>query len=171
MFVISVYGRAGQGVDSALAVLAKSAVATQLYAQSIFFPSQERRGPAVFGQVKIDKNNMLSKQVEDYDMALVLDSSLDIKNILSSGKERSAVITNSSEKFVSPLLKKKKMKSYFLNASDIALRTAAKPMPNMAVLGAFVKLYPKISLKSVRSFVEHNKDHLTALEEGYKAVR
>ncbi len=171
MFVISVYGRAGQGVESAVAMLAESISATQASVQALFFPSQERSGPPVFGQVKTDKGPMLSKQVEDYDMALVFDKGLDVKNILTHGKERASVIVNSAEKVVTPLAKKKKMKTYFLDASSIALRATAMPMPNIAMLGALVKLYPRLPLKNMRTLVEQSKEQLAALEEGYKTVR
>jgi pyruvate ferredoxin oxidoreductase gamma subunit len=171
MFVISIYGRAGQGVDSAIDVLSKSLAATGLNVQALFFPSQERRGPPVSGIVKVDKTGILSKQVEDYDIALVFDKSLDIKTILNSGKERSVVIMNSAEKFASPLLKKKKMKSYFLNATDVALRTTGRPMPNIAMLGALAKIYARLPLKNLRQLVEQSKEQVAALEEGHKTVK
>lgn len=169
MFVISIYGRAGQGVESAVMTLAKS-IPIQLKTQAIFFPSQERYA-AVFGQIKIDKIHILSKQIENYDIAVVFDRGLDTKNIVRIGKERSSVIFNSEEKIINPLIKKKKMKSYFLNATDIALRNTGKPMINISMLGAAAKLYPKIPLKNLRALVEQNKEQLMALEEGYKNVR
>lgn len=152
-------------------MLAKAATTSQLRAQAIFFPSQERRGPPVFGQVKIDKAPILSKQIEDYDMALVFDKDLDLKSIISSGNERSSLIFNSPEKIVTNTIKNKKMKSYFLNATSIALSTTGKPMPNIAMIGALAKMYAKIPLKNFRSLVEQSKEQTSALEEGYKSVR
>jgi 2-oxoacid:acceptor oxidoreductase gamma subunit (pyruvate/2-ketoisovalerate family) len=172
MIAVSIHGRSGQGVETAVSALSKAVFSSGFYVQSVFFPAQERRGSHVWGLVKIDKNPVLSKQIEQPDMALIFSCNLDVKAIASGVKERGFIIFNSPEKIVTTAMKRNRVKSYFVNAAAIGLSVANKPMPNMAMLGAFVKCFGKISLKSVKSSVEYlGKEQTVAVEEGFKAVK
>ncbi len=172
MFVISVHGRSGQGVETAISSLAKAALSSDLYAQAVFFPSQERKGSYVWGLVKMDKNPIPSKQLEHPDIALVFNTNLDIKAIVNDVKEKGISIFNTSEKIAMPVMKKKKIKSYSVDATGIAMRTINKPIPNMAMLGAVVKYFNKLTLKSVKAAIASmEKENAVAVEEGFKMVK
>lgn len=172
MFVISVHGRSGQGVETALTVLAKAVSCTGLNVQSIFFPSQERRGAHVWGLVKIDKGAISSKQIEQPDIALILNTNLDIKSITANVKEKGVVVFNSTEKIVLPVMKRNRLKFFSVDGTGIAMKTINKPIPNMALLGAAAKYYNKLTLKGIKSSMpDIDKENVIAIEEGFKMVK
>lgn len=172
MIVVSVRGRAGQGAESAVNVLARAAAASGLNVQSLFFPSQERRGAPVFGLVKMDKAPITSRQPEPTDFSLILDSTLDTKDAIESAKEGSAIIINTSEKVNTQPMKKKRVKAYALDATGVSLTVTGRAMPNMAMLGALAKNFNKISMKSIKTAAETiAKENLASVDEGYKNVK
>ncbi len=172
MITVSIHGRGGQGVSTAISVLSKTAFSSGFYVQSIFFPAQERRGSHVWGIVKMDKNPIISKQMENPDIALVFTTNIDIKAIADTVREKGIIIFNASEKIIFPAVKKKKLKTYFVDATGIAMRSINKPIPNMAMLGAFAKYFNKISLKGIKSAASHmEKENAVGLDEGFNTVK
>jgi len=160
------YGRSGQGVKTAIRIFSKACFMSGYYVQSFVFT----RGKTLptRGFVKIDKNPILSKQVEDPDFYLIFDPSL----IEKSFKDSSIVIFNSPEKLVFAQLKKHKIKTYFVDATEIALTHMKANVPNTAMLGALAKLFNKISMKNIKAAMEDmQKESFLAFDEGYKNVR
>ena len=140
------------------------------YVQSFAFIGRGRRAFPVKGYVKIDKTPIMSKQVEEADFTMLLDPTidLDVKNM----KEKSVVILNSSEKLASPQLKKRKVKVYFVDATEIALTHLKSNTPNTAMLGALAKAFPKISMKAIKTSMEGMpKENIVAFDEGYKGAK
>ncbi|MBI3190918.1 2-oxoacid:acceptor oxidoreductase family protein [archaeon] len=169
MIVISIHGRKGQGVETAVKTLAKAAHTSNFHVQSIFFPSS--KSSREWGLVKIDKNFILSKQKEHSDIALVFETRQDNKNVISNIKTKGIVIFNSSEKIVTPQLKKAGIKSYFLDATTIGIGHMNKPLTDMSMLGALAKYFNKITLKSLKSAsADVYKDAGSSIDEGYKSV-
>ena len=120
--------------------------------------------------MKIDKTPIMSKQVEEPDFTMVFDPTidLDVKNM----KEKSVAILNSSEKLAAPHLKKRKVKTYFVDATEIALAHLKSNTPNTAMLGALAKAFPKISMKAIKTSMEGMpKENIVAFDEGYKGSR
>ena len=139
------------------------------HVQSFAFIGRGRRVFPVKGFVKIDKEPILSRQVEEPDFCLVMDPTLiDAKKY----KDGSVVIFNSSEKLVFPQLKRRKIRSYFVDATELALTHLKSNTPNTAMLGALAKLFNKVSMKSIKSSMEDlPKENFAVFDEGYKTVR
>jgi len=172
MITVSLHGRSGQGVESAVNILAHSLFVSGLNVQSMFFPAQERRGSYVYGLVKADKNPILSRQIESQDITLIFDTTLDVKEIISNVKERGVAIFNSVERINYSALKKKRIKSYMLDATGISIGLGSKTLPNLPMLGALAKTFNKVSMKTIKSMSETiSKDSHALVEEGYKAVK
>jgi len=166
--VFGFYGRSGQGVEIAVKLFSKACFASGFSVQSFCFAGRGRRVFPVRGFVKIDKDPILSKQVEEPDFYLFFDPSLIEKNL----KEKSTAIFNSAEKIVSPHLKKRRVRAQFVNATEIALLHMKSNIPNTAMLGALAKAFPKISMKSIKTAMEGMpRENMAAFDEGYKSVR
>jgi 2-oxoacid:acceptor oxidoreductase gamma subunit (pyruvate/2-ketoisovalerate family) len=141
-----------------------------LYVQSFTLVGRKAKGTPIKGYVKVDRDPILSKQVEAPDFTLVFDPALVEKTL----KEGSILIVNAPNKIVSDQLRKKKIKTYSLNATEIALNAIKADMPNTAMLGAAAKLYSKVSMKGLRIAIESDnidKANLNAVEEGYRSVK
>lgn len=122
------------------------------------------------GFVKIDKTPVLSRQVEEPDFYLIFDPMLGME--AKGMKEKSTVIFNSPEKLASPLLKKKKIRAYSVDATELALSHLKSNIPNTAMLGALAKLFNKVSMKSLKAAMEGmSKENIAAFDEGYKGVK
>ncbi|MCX6815551.1 MAG: 2-oxoacid:acceptor oxidoreductase family protein [Candidatus Aenigmarchaeota archaeon] len=172
MIIISVHGRAGQGVESAINVIANSLLSANLNVQTLYFPSDEKRGSHVYGIIKSDKNPIQSRQIEQSDIMLIFDTTLHVKELLAGTKEKSIVIFNSKDKQVYSEIKKKRIKSYALDATGISIAAGAKTMPNIPMLGALAKNFNTVNMKSMKVGVEaFAKDGGLLIEEGYKNVK
>jgi Pyruvate/2-oxoacid:ferredoxin oxidoreductase gamma subunit len=156
-------GHAGIGEK----ILSRAAFLSGFYVQS--FSLSE--GETETGFIKIDKLHILSKQTENSDFTLVLDPS-NLSEVIKNCNEGSIMIINSEKKIKTAAMKKKGIKSYHVNAKEIALNHFRKDLSVIPMLGALAKIYNKISLKNMKTATEkeYGKDS-TALEDGYKSVR
>lgn len=148
-------------------ILSRAAFLSGFYVQS--FSLSERESETGF--VKMDKAPILSKQVELSDFTLILDPTK-LNEIIKNCNDSSIAIINSDKKIKTALMKKKKIKSYHLNAKEIALNHFKKDFPIIPMLGALARVSNKISLKNMKiaTGLEYGKDG-AALEEGYKSVK
>lgn len=168
--VFGFYGRSGQGVETAVKLFSKACFSSGFNVQSLCFTGRSRRVFPVRGYVKIDKDPIMSKQVEEPDFYLFFDPMLVAES--KTLKEKSTAIFNSSEKIVSTQLKKRRVHARFVNATEIALLHLKSNTPNTAMLGALVKVFPKISMKSIKTVMEGMpRENMAAFDEGYKGVR
>lgn len=165
MIVVSFHGRAGQGVKTAVEVFSKAVMAAGMQVQALFFPAPERRSAPVSGIVKLDKARILSKQVERADFCIIMDPTLDIKGISNAVKDGGSMFILTSQKPNTTPLKKRKIKAFMV---DLSLSTT-KPAANMAMLGALVKNFNKISMKSIKGAA--GEMDAASVEEGYKFVK
>ena len=118
--------------------------------------------------VKLDKVPIESRQVEDADFTLIFDPTLPKHQF----KEGSMVIFNSPEKIVSPQLKKRKIKAYAVDATEIALNHLKSNLPNTVMLGALAKFFTKISMKALKGAMEGMpRENGAAFDEGYRNVK
>lgn len=171
MLTFGFYGRSGQGVGKAVNLFSKACFMSGLYVQSFVSIPHTKRGSPVVGCVKTSVTPVLSHQLEEPDFYIVFDQSVfDPK----TAKENSTLILNAPQKPVSDLMKKKKIKVYSLDATQIAMTTLKANVPNTVMLGAITKMFNKISMKSIRTSLETSdmpRENITALEEGYRNVR
>ena len=130
------------------------------------------RGDAVLAHVKIDKNYIESRQLEEADFLIIFDKTLDTKSVLQNIKDGSFIIMNSKDK---PKLKlKKKVKIFYVNATDIALQNINKNILTGVMAGAMAKIFNKIALRSVKRTMESEgmqQGELMCLEQGFKSVK
>ena len=117
---------------------------------------------------------ILSKDlIDEPDFLLIFDKTL-VHESLKGLKKGSVVIFN-SDKMDAASVKKARVKAYFVKATDIALNHIKKPVPNAAMLGALLKYFSKVSLKSMKAAMEQEtgllRENAAALEEGYRSVR
>jgi hypothetical protein len=128
-------------------------------------------GGSETGFVKIDTTPILSKQVEPSDFTIILDEGR-VNDIIKNCNDSSIVIINSDKKIKTAMMKKKHIKSYQVNAKEIALNHFKKDFPVIPMIGALAKVFNKIYLKNMKKAIEieYGKDS-TAMEDGYKSVK
>lgn len=150
MTEIRLHGRGGQGAVTASRLLAAAAFIEGKYSQSIPMYGTERRGAPVTAFVRIGlKNKMVRSLIHEPDYVVVLDPLLRKTVVITEGlKEKGILVLNSSippEEVELP----KPFKVATVNATDIALKTLGRPIPNTAILGAFCKGTGEVKLESI----------------------
>ena len=153
MIEIRFHGRGGQGAVTSAEILAISAINSGKYAQA--FPSfgPERRGAPVIAFSRISDERILNRtKIYEPDIVVVLDSSImSIVNVLEGLKENGTIIVNTAK---SPEELKKEfgrddIKVGTVNATKIALDVIGRPITNIIMLGALLKVEPIIELEAI----------------------
>jgi len=173
--IVKIYGNAGQGVDLARKVIGSAALASGFFVQDDVFTGITRRKIDVIGYVKFDTKEFITSEMETPDISLVFDMKFE-KDAISETNENGMIIFNTSDKIKNAAMKKKKIKSFHVDADEITLRILSKKaIPNMPMLGAFAKLFNKISVKntkkSITDEIGDNREASLEFEEGYKNVK
>ncbi len=149
MIEIRFHGRGGQGAVTSAEVLATAAINSGKFAQA--FPSfgPERRGAPVIAFSRVsDEKIYLRTKIYEPDIVIVLDPSImKIIDVTAGIKEGGIVVANSTK---SPdELKnefKKNVKVATINATKIALDILGRPITNIIMLGAFLKMKPLVKI-------------------------
>jgi len=173
--IIKIYGHAGQGVDMARKVIGDACLASGFFVQDAIISGMERRKQDVSGYVRFEKNEIITKQLKNPDISLVFDMIFE-KQSITETNENGIIIFNAPEGVKSPAVKKKRIKCFYVDANDIIMRILSKkPIPNMAMLGAFAKAFDKVSMKNVKNAILNelgeNKEANMEFDEGYKNVK
>lgn len=122
------------------------------------------------GIVKFDKEPFESRSIGESDYMIFLDD-MDVKTAAKSAKKKSVAIFNLSKNAKYTILKKKKIKIVYLDATGIA-NSLFIHTPSSALAGAFAKMFGKIPLKRIKSEAGQLGDHHSkAAEEGYRLVK
>jgi len=170
-------GHTEQGVATTARLAAKAALAVGMTVQ-LYMPTVTTLGNGrkvwlrlARGKEQIDERGPISEP----DFVIAFDAAM-AKEELKSMKERSILIVNSEEKFTNPILAKKKIRAYSVDATGIALEATGRPFPAAVMAGALSKAFPKISLKALRSAIEADfynrvETHQTIAEQGLKTTR
>lgn len=138
---IRFHGRGGQGVVKAAQILVRTAVEGNRYAHFIPFFGVERMGSPVYGFARIDdKPIRIKSQVYDPHCIIVFDDTLfDTVPVFSGLRDDGIVVLNSKldkEQIDIPDTVKTLA---IVDATQIALDTINRDIPNTAMLGAFAK--------------------------------
>ena len=142
MFQIRIHGRGGQGVVTAAEILAVAAFLDGKYAQA--FPSfgSERMGAPVTSFCRIDdKNIRLREPVMEPDALIIQDPTLLHQVDLFAGVRRSGYILINSTRSVEELgigemlSRLPNCRIRTVPASEIALETTGRSLPNAALVG------------------------------------
>ncbi len=154
MIEIRFHGRGGQGAVTAASVLARAAGFDDKYAQGFPAFGVERRGAPVKAFCRISEKQINTRsQIYTPDYVVVLDQSLmHLPEITDGLKPDSIIIVNGKGDVKLPL----KQKTYYFDATALALRILGKDIVNTAMLGIFAKKTGLVSLDSILKAVGEN---------------
>jgi len=154
MVEIRFHGRGGQGAVSAASILARAAGFDDKYAQGFPAFGVERRGAPVKAFCRIsDKPINTRSQIYTPDIIIVLDQSLmRLPEITEGLKPDSVIIINGKQDAKLPL----KQKTYYFDATALALKIIGKDIVNTAMLGVFSKETKLVSLDSILRAIGEN---------------
>lgn len=169
MYEIRVHGRGGQGVKMTSKVLGTAAELSGLEAQDFAVYGAERRGAPVASFCRISKSPIMAKgYIFEPDAVIVLDPTVGAGGMLKGLKKGGTVLVNAAENI--PGFDG----AVFIDATAIALKEIGKPIPDTAIVGAFVKLtgiFPiETLLRAVRIELEE-AGHSKEVEGNQKACR
>lgn len=174
---ITFFGRGGQGAVIASEILAEA------YFQSGFevqcFPSfgVERRGAPVTAFLRIDREFIfLRSMIYQADIGLVLAAGLvEAPTFASSLKNNATVLINSPTTIPTP----DGLQAVFVDATGIARRnqlgSAAQPLVNTAILGAYARITGELDLENLLNAVakkvpQKTEQNQQAVREAFQAV-
>jgi pyruvate ferredoxin oxidoreductase gamma subunit len=144
MLEVRWHGRGGQGAKTAAMLFAETAIDEGKHGQGFPDYGPERMGAPMRGFTRISDNPILVHSgIEEPQIVVVLDQTLlDSIDITEGVPEDGIIIVNTHLKpnEIREKLKLKGKKVYTLNATQIALDTIGRPIPNTVMLGALIKL-------------------------------
>jgi 2-oxoacid:acceptor oxidoreductase gamma subunit (pyruvate/2-ketoisovalerate family) len=182
MLELRIHGRGGQGAVVASKTLAQAAFLAGRYVQSYPDYGVERRGAPVvaFARIAEPGDDLFVRQdIREPHHLLILDATLlDSANPLAGLRNGGWVVVNTPEP-PEALGIVPRFKVATVNATEIALRhglgTAAQPVVNTAILGAFVRATGIVELSDLLKAIEYEvpvkeKENCTAAEEAFEQV-
>jgi 2-oxoisovalerate ferredoxin oxidoreductase gamma subunit len=183
MLELRFHGRGGQGAVVASKTLAQAAFLAGRYVQSYPDYGVERRGAPVvaFARIAEGEDDLFVRQdIREPHHLLVLDPTLlATGGVLSGLRPGGWVVVNTTEPPDALGIGDEYLVAT-VDASAIALRhglgTAAQPVVNTAILGAFVRATGIVELDDLLTAIEHEvpqkrAENLQAATEAYESVR
>lgn len=165
---VRIFGRGGQGAVTASQIIAIAAFYDGLQSQSFPMFGIERAGSPVRAYVRISDSEIKDRtEICSPDYAIVLDPTLLKSENVCEGIKK-AVIINCGKCIA---LQKK---TYYVDATSIALKTIGKPFVNVAMVGAFAKVSSLITLNSIYKAIEESfgiKGKPEVIEKNKEAVK
>jgi len=143
MLEMRFHGRGGQGMVTAAQVLATAAILEGKYAQAFPEFGPERRGAPVKAYLRIANAPIYVREpILRPDVVVVADQSLfKAENPLEGVKETTVLVVNG--------VYKAPVKTYYVDATSLAMKILGRPIVNTALIGAVVKATGVVSLGSV----------------------
>jgi 2-oxoacid:acceptor oxidoreductase gamma subunit (pyruvate/2-ketoisovalerate family) len=154
MIEVRFHGRGGQGAVVASEILAKAAVKEGLYAAAFPFFGVERRGAPVMAYCRIDERPIrIHAGIYEPDHVVVLDQGLiKLVDVLQGHKPGGSVVVNTSKSMTQVGLPTDR-RLVLVDATTIALNrglgSGTAPIVNTAMLGAFARACPVVSIDSI----------------------
>jgi pyruvate ferredoxin oxidoreductase gamma subunit len=153
MVEIRWHGRGGQGAKTAALLFAEVVLATGKYIQAFPEYGPERMGAPVQAFNRISENPItIHSGIINPDYVVILDPSLiDSVPVTEGVGENGKVIVNTSfsGKEVAKTLNMHPNQVYVVNASQIAVETIGRNIPNTPMLGALVKVVGNLNIGCV----------------------
>ena len=144
MLEVRWHGRGGQGAKTAAMLFAETAIDEGKYGQGFPDYGPERMGAPMRGFTRVSEEPILVHcGIEEPQIVVVLDQTLlDCVDVSEGVPDDGTIIVNThlQPKQIREKLKMKGRKIYTLNATQIALDTIGRPIPNTVMLGALIKL-------------------------------
>lgn len=166
LYEVRIHGRGGEGVRMAAHVLGRAGFVSGLKTQDFAIYGSERRGAPVASFCRLSEEKILTRgYIFNPDAVIVLDHTLDSETCLKGLKEGGRLVVNSEK----PL--KQYPNAIFVDATRTAIDTIGKPIPNIAILGAFIKSTGIFSLDKLKEAIREEMEgsHPEAIAGNLKA--
>lgn len=147
-------------------VLGRAGFLSGLKTQDFAIYGSERRGAPVASFCRLSSENILTRgYIFNPDAVIVLDHTLDNEACLKGLKENGKLIVNSEKPHP------KFPNAVFIDATKVALDTIGRPIPNIAVLGAFIRITGMLSLEKLKDAIREEMagSHPEAIAGNIKA--
>lgn len=178
------HARGGQGAKTVATFLAECAIAENLYSQGFPEYGPERMGAPMRGYTRISPVPInLHSPITSPDAVVVLDETLLAVEDIAEGLKKDGVILVNTTKSPAEVKKAIKLESgqvFTVNATGISIEEIGRPIPNMAMLGALLKVLPVVKKETVleeikKIFSKKFKEavilgNIKAIERAYKEV-
>jgi len=172
------HGRGGQGAKTAGYVLAVAAAEEGWNIQAFPEYGAERRGAPMRSYVRMSDGPIrLRSGVRSPNIVLVLDDSLLATENVTDGMTLEGVLIVNSDKDVETVRKligNAEVKLFVVNATQIAMDTIGRPIPNTPMLGALARATGLVSLDAMKRAVDRRlggKLSPAAIEANYAAIQ
>jgi len=169
MYEIRIHGRGGQGVKTTAHILGRAGFISGFQTQDFAVYGAERRGAPVASFCRMDKKQVTSRgYIFNPNAIIIMDTTIDKMTTLNGLKNKGVVLVN-SERRVEGFKGAK-----FIDATKIAIDCIGKPIPSIAILGAFIKLSGNIPMSSLKNAIKTElaeADHKEAISGNIKACQ
>ncbi len=172
------HGRGGQGAKTAGYILAVAAAEEGWKINAFPEYGAERRGAPMKSYVRIsDEPIRLRSGVKHPDVVGVLDATLLTSENVTEGMKPGGVLvvnTDQSAEAIREQLGNPDVQVFVVNATQIAMDTIGRPIPNTPMLGAIAKAANLVSLDALKRAVDERlggKLSKAALEANYAALQ
>lgn len=185
MVEICWHGRGGQGAKTASQFLGEAAMETGKYIQVFPEYGPERAGAPMKAFTRIsDEPIYVHSSITKPDVVIVIDPTLLGAVDITEGLGQDGILLVNTEKSPEDIRESinfKKGKVGTVDATKISLETLKLPMPNMPMLGAFLKVNPIVSIDEVTEIVkskflkkigeEKTKANIEGIKRAYNELR
>jgi len=184
MIEIRWHGRGGQGAKTAAQFLAEAALDAGKYIQAFPEYGPERAGAPIRTYNRIDSKPInLHCGATNPKYVVVIDPTLLSPKVVEGLTNEGALLVNTTEPIDSVRKKTgfKEGKVATVDATKISLDTLGKPMPNMPMLGALLKIAPLVELNALYAKIkvkflekigqEKTNANIEGIKRAYKEVK
>ena len=169
---IRLHGQGGQGVVAAGELIAIAASYEGKFCRSFPMYGSARRGAPVLAFAQIGDESEATRSMIYYPQYLIiLDPQMpELMDVTTGLKQGGTIVYNTPKKHdeVVDFFKGKAGKLAVIDATGIAQRVIGRPIPNTAILGAFVKATGLLKLESLEKAID--KRFPSRLAESNKAA-
>ncbi len=178
------HGRGGQGAKTAAQFLAEAALNAGKYIQAFPEYGPERAGAPIKTYTRISAKPInLHCGVDSPEYVVVIDPTLLTPAVVQGLSDKGLLLvnTNQSPDYVRKVTGFQKGKVATVDATKISLETLGRPMPNMPMLGALLKvaplveleaLYEKIKAKFLKKIGEEKTNaNISGIKRAYQEVK
>ncbi len=183
---IRFHGRGGQGAKTASMLLGEAALESGKYIQAFPEYGPERTGAPIKAYTRISDHEIRKHSgVTDPGVVVVIDPTLiEAVDVMEGLAPDGQVIVNteaSPEKLASRLSPANGQKVHTVDATKIALETIKRPITNVPMLGALLKITGVVDLEILKEKIKNHfegklspdvlEGNLTGIERAYKEVK
>jgi pyruvate ferredoxin oxidoreductase gamma subunit len=151
---IRLHGRGGQGAVTASRIIAAAAFEDGKYSQAIPMYGTERRGAPLTAFVRIDDVRVRERELVHHpDYSICFDEYISMNQTIANDVKPGGVVLANTKFKPEDLPLAGDIRIATVDATGIALKHLGRPITNTAILGAFSKLCPEISMKGVEKAI------------------